>query len=307
MIDPRSARRALSAARAGLRGLRSTPGVFALSVATMAAGLSVLGAYLLVVQNMRGVLASFGDEVRVIAYLEPGSEPAPEALAGLSRALEQTPGVAALRWVSPGSALERLRRELGPDADVLDGLARNPLPGSFEVDVAADHRAPERVRALVAGLARVSGIADVRWGEDWVEGYARLLRAAEGLGLALGAFLAVVLGAIAAGTIRLAVHSRADEIQIQRLVGAGPAFIRLPFYLEGALQGGLAGVLALGLLYALYRLGLPLLREPLAHLLGTASPSFFGAGASAALAGLGVALGLGGAALSLVRLEERQA
>ncbi|HXZ86457.1 MAG TPA: FtsX-like permease family protein, partial [Myxococcota bacterium] len=163
------------------------------------------------------------------------------------------------------------------------------------------------VRALVDALRAHTAIADVRWGEDWVEGYTRLLRAAEWLGVALGGFLAALLFAIASSTIRLAVHARADEIQIQRLVGAGAAFIRLPFYLEGALQGGLAAAVAVGLLYGLWRLGLPLLREPLAYLLGQAQPSFFGAGAIAALGALGVALGLGGAALSLLRLEERQA
>lgn len=307
MIDSRGARRLGSAARAGLRGMRRAPLVFALSVGTMSAGLCVLGAYLLVLQNMRAVLDSFGEELRVIAYLEPGVEPAPDALSRLARALERTPGVAGLRWVAPAAALERLRRDLGPDADVLDGLETNPLPGSFEVEVAQEHRTPERLRALVGALRAQASIEDVRWGEDWVQGYARLLRAAEWLGLALGAFLAVVLFSIAASTIRLAVHARADEIQIQRLVGAGASFIRLPFYLEGALQGGLAAALALALLYGLYRLGLPLLREPLAYLLGQSQPSFFGTGAIVGLAALGVALGLGGAALSLVRLEERRA
>jgi len=307
VIDARNTRKLASAVRSGLRGMRSTPGVFAISVATMAAGLCVLGAYLLVVQNMRGVLESFGRELRVVAYLAPGEAPAPEALAALERELAALPGVAALRWVSPADALVRLRRDLGSDADVLDGLAQNPLPGSFEVEVAPAQRTPEAVRALVEGIRAQRGIADVRWGEDWVEGYARLLRATEWIGLALGVFLAGVLFAIASGTIRLAVHARADEIQIQRLVGAGPLFIRLPFYLEGALQGGCAAALAIVLLWALYRLGLPLLREPLAYLLGQAQPSFFGVGAILMLGLLGVALGIGGAALSLLRLEDREA
>jgi cell division transport system permease protein len=307
VIDSRSVRKLGSAARSGLRGMRSAPGVFAISVGTMAAGLCVLGAYLLVVQNMRGVLDSFGDELRVVAYLAPGEDPGADARLALERELQAIPGVAALRWVSPAAALERLRGDLGPDADVLDGLGRNPLPGSFEIEIAPGERTPDGVRALVAALDRHTGIADVRWGEDWVEGYARLLRAAEWIGLALGLFLAGVLAAIASGTIRLAVHARADEIQIQRLVGAGPLFIRLPFYLEGALQGAFASALAIALLYALYRLGLPLLREPLAYLLGQGEPSFFGIGAILGLGLLGVALGVGGAALSLLRLEERQA
>jgi cell division transport system permease protein len=307
VIDARSVRKLGAAARSGLRGMRSTPGVFAISVGTMAAGLCVLGAYLLVVQNMRGVLESFGEELRVVAYLAPGEDPAADARAALEQELSAIPAVEALRWVSPSDALMRLRADLGPDADVLDGLAHNPLPGSFEIGVAAAQRTPEAVRALVGSLRSHAGIDEVRWGEDWVEGYARLLHAAEWLGVALGVFLAGVLFAIASGTIRLAVHARADEIQIQRLVGAGPLFIRLPFYLEGALQGGLAAALALALLYALYRLGLPLLREPLAYLLGQGEPSFFGPGAILGLGLLGVLLGVGGAALSLLRLEEREA
>jgi cell division transport system permease protein len=307
VIDARAARRVWSAARSGVRGLRSAPAVFAVSVATMAAGLCVLGAYLLVVQNMRGVLASFGDELRVVVYLAPGTDPAVEAVAELHSALAARAGVTSVEWISPAAALERLRRDLGPDADVLDGLQRNPLPGSFEIEVAADHRSPAGVQALVESLRAQAGIDEVRWGQDWVEGYTRLLRAAEWIGVALGALLAGLLFAIASGTVRLAVHARADEIAIQRLVGAGAGFIRLPFYLEGALQGGLAAGLALGLLWGLWRLGLPLLREPLAYVLGSLQPSFFGPGAALALVALGVALGVGGAALSLLRLEERAA
>lgn len=300
MIDARTARRLWAALRAGIRGVRATPWVFAISVGTMSAGLLLLAAYLLVVHNMRGALERFGSELRLAAYLR-----ADAARADTEAALRALDGVVNVTWISPEQALERLRADLGNDADVLEGLPRNPLPASFEIDVAPAERTPERLQALAARMRAVPGVDEVRWGEEWAAGYARVLGAAEWIGLGLGAFLLLALGAIVAGTVRLAVLARADEIEIQRLVGAGGLFVRLPFYLEGALQGGVAAGVALGTLFALYRLGLPWVQSSLAVLLGRSQLAFFGPLEIAGILAVAVALGAAGAIASLVTLEER--
>ncbi len=300
MISARAARRLWTALRSGIRGVRATPWVFAISVGTMSAGLLLLAAYLLVVHNMRGALDRFGSELRLVAFL-----PADGQRAELEAALRALDGVSGVTWVGPDQALERLRADLGSDADVLEGMPRNPLPASFEIDVVPAQRTPERLRALASRVRAVPGVEDVRWGEDWAAGYARLLGAAEWIGAGLGAFLLLVLGAIVAGTVRLAVRARSDEIEIQRLVGAGGLFVRLPFYLEGALQGGLAAGVALGALFAVYRVGLPWLQEPLAFLLGRSQLAFFGALEIVGIVAVAVALGAAGAVASLVTLEER--
>jgi cell division transport system permease protein len=298
MIDVRAARRLGAGLRSGFRGARERPLLFALSVATMAAGLLILAGYLLAVANLRGVIERVGADLRLVAFVEGDA-------AALEPKLAALPGVAKLAYVSPDDALARLRADLGQDASVLEGLARNPLPASFELVVDAARREPAELRALAAAVEALPGVTEVRWGEAWVEGYARVVRVVEWLGLGLGAFLVLVLGAIVAGTVRLSVHARADEISIQRLVGAGGAFVRLPFYLEGALQGGLAALLALGLLRALYALGLPLLGDALDWLIGGQPLVFFGPIEAAGLVALGVALGLGGALVSLLQLEDR--
>lgn len=304
MTDARSLRRLWTSIRASVRGLRATPLVFAASVGTMAAGLLLLGAYLLIVQNMHRVLERFGSELRITVYLESELIADSARLEALAQELRASEGVARAIYVSPERALERLRRELGAEAGILDGLNRNPLPGSFELEVDPATRGPAHVRALARQLEGWSGVSEVRYGESWLESYARVVNAVEWLGVVLGGFLLLVLGAIVAGTVRLAVHARSDEIQIQRLVGAGGLFVRLPFYLEGALQGALAALLALGLLYAAFSLGLPVLKAPLAFLLGRMEPSFFGAAQAGFLMAVGVGLGLGGALVSLIRLED---
>ncbi len=296
----RNLRRLRTSLRSGLRGITGAPLVFALSVATMAAGMFLLSGYLLVVQNVRVVLASYGSDLSLVAFLGPASG-STQALAAQLRAM---PGVADLQYVSPAEALERLRGDLGADGGILDGLGENPLPGSFEITLTPEARTPEGVRALAAELRRSDALSDVRYGEAWVESYARILRALEWVGAMLGVSLLLVLGVIVAGTVRLAVHTRADEIAIQRLVGAGGFLVRLPFLLEAAVQGALAAGLALALLGLLFRFGLPLVGEAMRLVLGVATPVFFGPFEIGSLLLFGTSLGLGSALLSLLRLEE---
>ena len=298
------ARRLTLAWRNGLRGFLAAPLVAAVSVGTMAAGLLVLGAYLLIVGNMRAVLEEFGRDLRIVAFAPERNAPSVEMAAELARELVALSGVSGVRFVSPGEGLERLRAQLGGDAAILDGLERNPLPASYELELETSMRSPAALEALAERVRTFAGIAEVHYGEDWVTSYARVVRVAEWLGLGLGIFLALVLGAIVAGTVRLTVHARADEIQIQRLVGASALFVRLPFCLEGALQGGIAAAVALLLLYALWAIGLPIIGEPLEFLSGSATPEFFGLVQVLVLLLFGVGLGCGGAVVSLLRLGD---
>jgi cell division transport system permease protein len=63
-----------------------------------------------------------------------------------------------------------------------------------------------------------------------------------GLGLALVLGLAAVV--LIANTIRLAIYARRDEVAIMKLVGASNWYMRVPFLLEGLIEGLVGASLA---------------------------------------------------------------
>ena len=202
--------------------------------------------------------------------------------------------------ISREQALERFRRGVGRGAALLEGLSENPLPASLEISLAA---AAALVRGPGARRRRASrelpGVADVASGRDWVEGYLRGVALVRGVGTGLGVILALASLLIIANTIRLAVLSRRDELEILSLVGASRSFVAAPFLIEGWLQGALGGALALAALYAIFRLVLPGLEFGLELVLGGVEPRFFELRECLALVLAGSGLGLFGAGVAV--------
>jgi cell division transport system permease protein len=285
-------------ARSALLGLRASPATSVVAVLTIGVTLLLVGAFALLVANMQRLVDRFGAEVRVSAYLVAGLPRAEQE--ALRERVRSAPGVESVSLVTEEEALRRFRAGGLEREALLEGLEDNPLPASLEIALAPERRNQDGVAALVEALAGTPGIADLGYGHEWVEGYARAVDLARGVATGLGVVLALAALLIVSNTIRLAVHSRRDEIGILRLVGASRLFVAVPFLLEGLLQGLAGGLLALGLLFALFHTWLPTLRGGLEWLLGTASPAFLGAEGSLLLVGGGAVLGLLGSALALV-------
>ena len=293
----RPAAQLLSFLRAALRGITSSPLTSGVAIVTIGVTLVLVGAFALLVANMERMLADFGDALHVTAFLEEGlSEDERRQLAATAATVE---GVTSVRLVSKEEALERFRGGVGRGAALLEGLSENPLPASLEIGLAAEDRS-------AAGLARVSGsldglpgIQDLTSGQDWVEGYLRAIALVRGVGWGLALILALATLLIVANTIRLAVLSRRDELEILSLVGASRAYVSMPFLIEGLIQGAAGGALALGLLYAVFRLVVPGFEFGLELVLGGVEPRFFSAGEAVWLLAAGAGLGLFGAGAAL--------
>ena len=295
----RAGSRIIYFARTALRGLAGSPVTSIVAVVTIGVSLVLVGAFALLLQNMEELLDRFGDDLHVTAFLEAGlSEAQRRELLEIVRTVE---GVEHVRFVSEAEAFERFRAGVGSDAAFLEGLDENPLPASLEITLLPQRRSAAGMRMVVESLTGLAGIDDLSSGQDWVEGYLRAVVLVRGLGIGLGAILALATLLIVANTIRLAVFARRDELEILSLVGASRPFIATPFLVEGAIQGALGGVLAVAVLYVLFRVALPEIEAGLTVLLGFAEPRFLDFRSVLSLIGAGAFLGLVGSAAAVIQ------
>ena len=284
-----------------LRGLAASPVTSAVAAGTIALCLLLAGAFALLLVNMERVLSHFGEEVRISAYLSDAlSSDEQAALAGR---VQQLPGVESVASVSKQAALERFRASPFGRASLLDGLDENPLPASIEIVLVPEQRSGAGVDALVARLADLPGIEELGYGHEWVEGYARAVRLVRGIALSLGVVLALATLLIVSNTIRLAVYSRRDEIEILALVGGGRVFVATPFLLEGLLEGAAGGALALALLALAFHGATAGFGDGFELLLGSTPPVFFGPAEAFGLVGGGALLGALGSAAAVLRVQ----
>ena len=282
-----------------IRGIRGNPTITLLSVITITVSLLTLGAFLLLTLNLRASAATWGGHVQVVAYLVEGM--GPDELNRLSESISHLAEVSAVKYVSREDALARFRRDLGGQAAILNGLSRDPLPASLEVTLQEGATGPALVRAIAGQVRGMRGVEDVQYGEEWIAQYSAFVNFLRGIGLLLGAFLLAGSALVVASTIRLAVYARREELEILSLVGASRPFIRIPFLIEGILQGILGAGLAVGILYGAYRALEPRLSKSLLLAAGHFDLSFLPGKAILLLLGVGAAVGVVGSALSVGR------
>lgn len=225
--------------------LRRHKAANAVSIVIMGLSLLILVVFLLVTINMQAVIDRAGDEMRMYVFLDDGTGDA--AAREIQMRLLGLAGVEEVVFVPREEALVSFREALGDDSDMLDALESNPLPDAFRVKVKQEYIRSERMEAMSREIGSWSGVEEARYGERWLERGEQLVKGFYVADLFVGFIILLSVVFVIANTVRLTVLSRQRSIEVARLVGATNAYIRIPFLVEGALQGAVAAVLAVGL------------------------------------------------------------
>lgn len=265
------------------------------SVGTIIISLLILGSSLLLVLNVRHIVATVESSLEITVFLEDGLER--DELERMEEEIKFVPGVARVEFVDRDQALEDLKKSFGDKADLLSGLEKdNPLPDSFRVKT----RKAEMVPGAARQLEQLEGVEQVRYGQGVVE---RLLSLTHWVRL-WGSLTLVVLGVAAvfliATTIRMSVFARRREIGIMKMLGATNFFVRMPFMLEGMMLGLAGGLVAVLIIYFGYfsLLGKMAVTLPFIQLVDDPQTIYRVLGG---LLGLGFGIGALGSAISLHR------
>ena len=278
-----------------IKDIRENQFLTLITVITIALSILIASSFALFFINAGDALNVWQKGIRMMIYLE-GDAPESARLDTKFR-LQSLEGVQEAVYIPKIEAMQRLKQQLQNHSALLENLRENPLPDAFEITLHPETRNSDELQFLAERIQALPGVAEVEYGRQWIQRFTSMVNLFSLAGYAIGGLFFMATVFIVANTIRLVLYSRRDEIEIMRLVGATDRFIRIPFYLQGMIQGGTGTVIGLGILFIGYH-SLSTHFEP-GISGGMISLRFFSAGACAAMVFGGLLIGWLGCWLSM--------
>jgi cell division transport system permease protein len=204
------------------------------AVLTVAVSLFLVGGSLLLQQAVNKATVQWRGGVELNIFLNP--DVAETQRDGLQAELSAMPEVRKVTFVDQETAYEEFKQMFSNSPDMVESVTPKDLPPSFRVVP----REPELVDTVGERFTKREGVKEVVYAKETVD---TLLKVTSYLKWGFRTMAAVLLLSallLILNTIRMAIFARRREVAVMKLVGATNWFIRIPFMLEGMLQG-LAG------------------------------------------------------------------
>lgn len=222
----------------------------AAAILTSAIALLLVGTTLLIQRAFENLLVQWKGDVAMIVFVR--SDATPEQIALIDESIRSAPtiiNVDKLEYLDKTQTYEEAKRIFAGDPVTLSLLTPENIPSEFKVVPLTQD--PALVRSLSEQYRSLPGVEDVALAEDEFQVISTLSRFVRTVTLVMSLVLLVVAVGLIWNTIRTAMFARRREIEVMKLVGATNWFIRVPFMLEGLLQGLIGAVLSCGGLWAL--------------------------------------------------------
>ena len=181
----------------------------------------------------------WAEDVRVIAFVR---DDALTSVPDLQAEMEAWEEVESVYFISKADALDEARVLLSNQPATLRVIEDSPdiVPASLRIKPVN----PDDYQTIVTRLQATPGLLRVQSAGQAIDAMISLRDGLQVMFWLLALALGVAAVALIANTIHMAIYARREEIEIMRLVGASNWFIRVPFLLEGAIEGFIGAGLA---------------------------------------------------------------
>ncbi len=220
------------------------------SVFTVTASLLLLSLFSILLINANSVVESLRQKVEMEAFLD--DQITAGQLADTRARIEGLEGVREVRYVSKEEAAAIFKEEFGEDINTV--LNFNPLPASFKIALKDGYRTSVKAAMIYNEVKAIKGVDDIIYRKQLLEMIDHRAMMFLWVAFGIGVFIMLSSIVLVANTIRLAIYAKRKIIQTMKLIGATRGFIRTPFLLEGFIQGLLGGLIAAGIIFAVFRL-----------------------------------------------------
>ena len=198
----------------------------------------------------QSVISTLHQKVDIIIYIKDTADPV--EINQLREELTLFPEIKSTKYTSKEEALQQLLKTYGEDEDPFRkyGL-ENKLPANLQIIT----QSPDDHEKIISYLQEsqfssiLAGLESDQESQQIAQDLVKITTFTQKI--IFGVIVAFLIGGllIILNALKLSLFARRKEFEIMQLVGATPAFIQLPFILEGALHGLFSVLLSLLLLF----------------------------------------------------------
>jgi cell division transport system permease protein len=212
--------------------------------------LALFGSTLLVGQGVDNVSQRWNDGIEVIAFLK--SDVTPEQREAIEGFINDSPEVGEWRYVDLDESRQEALRLFARNEALRDKIENGTrVPDSYRLS--PESKDVNLMRSLGDQLLAQPGVELVTDESESVKTITAVSHFAQLAMLVIGIVLLVAALLLILNAIRMAMFARRREIEVMKLVGATNWFIRVPFMMEGIVQGLIGALFAVGALVAVDR------------------------------------------------------
>jgi len=229
--------------RETIAGFRRNVTLTAAAVITSAVSLLLVGSTFLIQRAFDNLLTRWKGDVELIVYVRPDATTEQiDLIDSALRSQTSVIDVERLRYLNQAESYAEAEKLFAGDPGTLRLLTPENIPSQFKVVPTVEDAT--LVRELGEQFRQLAGVKEVAYAQDVFDVVSRVSQFIRVATTTMSIILLVVAVGLIWNTIRTAMFARRREIEVMKLVGATNWFIRIPFMLEGLLQGLIGGVLS---------------------------------------------------------------
>ncbi|MGN1457491.1 MAG: permease-like cell division protein FtsX [Acutalibacteraceae bacterium] len=215
------------------------------SIVVLVSCLIITGAASLLSLNVEHLISSVGDDNEITVYLDADISDIDAVKAGGE--IGKIKNISECTFYSKDKVLAEYKDTLGNLYESMEGDG-NPFSNEYKVRLDDLSKYKETVKQIKA----VDGVDSVSDRSDIARKLTKLNYFVAFVGFWVVLILAIVTLFIISNTIKMTMYSRRFEISIMKSVGATNAFVRIPFIIEAMTIGLISGLIAAGVIIAIY-------------------------------------------------------
>ena len=211
----------------------------------------IIGSLFIVGKNTNKLIYYLRSKYKIEVFFEAGLDKK-EAL-DVVKQIESFPGIRNTTFIDRENATKIFEKQFGEN--ILDYIQRNPLPMSCVINL---NRTGENELDIKPIVARIEGLPGI----DNIEHQGKLIERIEEVHKRFTRIFSIVSFVVIAitisiifNTIKLTIYAKKDLIQDLHIIGATNTFVKVPFLIEGILQGFIGSIIAFFVLSLFLQIG----------------------------------------------------